>query len=153
PYWRDPAGNIWQFDANGTPQISQYAQDQTTNAANNLAAGTTVVSVNAGDTLSDIVDAYNAENGTNYTWQDIAEFNGIADPNLIFERQEIVFPDGQNADSTSGDLDPTTTNDHPAVIPATPATIPWGPGTVFLNNPTNDGTILVQDANGNTYSL
>ena len=50
--------------------------------------------VRSGDTLGDMTWQYNKENGTNYTAAEVAEFNGIANPNLIYPGQTINFPGG-----------------------------------------------------------
>ena len=47
--------------------------------------------VQSGDTLSEITEAYNDEHGTNYTYEEVAEVNGIENPDMIFPDQEIDF--------------------------------------------------------------
>ncbi|MBP5176518.1 MAG: LysM peptidoglycan-binding domain-containing protein, partial [Treponema sp.] len=49
------------------------------------------VTVQSGNTMSQIVSDYNKANGTNYTVNEIAEKNGISNPNVIHPGQQINF--------------------------------------------------------------
>lgn len=51
--------------------------------------------IQSGDTLSGIVNDYNAQNGTNYTVDEIAQQNGITDPNKIYVGQSVNFGTAQ----------------------------------------------------------
>ena len=52
----------------------------------------TVVTVESGDTLSELTAKLNEQNGTDYTYEEIALLNGITDPDTIYAGQTIVFP-------------------------------------------------------------
>lgn len=54
--------------------------------------------VESGDTLSEIVADYNEQNGTSYTYQEIAEQNGIENPDMIHPGDVIEF--GNNAEKS-----------------------------------------------------
>ena len=67
--------------------------------------------VRSGDTLGNMTWQYNKENGTNYTAAEVAEFNGIANPNLIYPGQTINFPGGASgATQVSGTPSTPTTS-------------------------------------------
>lgn len=61
------------------------------------------VTVQSGNTMSQIVSDYNKANGTNYTVNEIAEKNGISNPDVIHPGQHINF-----GDSSSGAGNPAT---------------------------------------------
>ena len=50
------------------------------------------ITIEKGDTLSDRTWQYNKQHGTNHTWQEIAEYNGLENPHLIFPGDVITFP-------------------------------------------------------------
>ncbi|MBP5329273.1 MAG: LysM peptidoglycan-binding domain-containing protein [Spirochaetaceae bacterium] len=50
--------------------------------------------VKPGDTLGNITWEYNQKHGTHYTAKEIAEFNGIENPDIIYPEQTINFPGG-----------------------------------------------------------
>ena len=55
--------------------------------------------VQSGDTLSQITANYNKEHGTNYTYQQVAEKNGISNPDVIHPGQQISFGDNSMPES------------------------------------------------------
>ena len=55
--------------------------------------------VQSGDTLSQITANYNKEHGTNYTYQQVAEKNGISNPDVIHPGQQISFGDTSQPES------------------------------------------------------
>lgn len=65
------------------------------NTSNNTSSGETVYTVVSGDTLSGIASKY----GT--TYQKLAEYNGIANPNLIIVGQKIRIPNSSSSSSSS----------------------------------------------------
>ena len=58
--------------------------------------------VKPGDTLSQIVLNYNKANNTNFTWQDVATWNSLVDPNKIYPGQIINFTNPQQATAITG---------------------------------------------------
>ena len=61
----------------------------------------TVVTVESGDTLSELTAKLNEQNGTDYTYEEIALLNGITDPDTIYAGQTIVFPGTRQPESGS----------------------------------------------------
>lgn len=58
-------------------------------------AGPITYTVKSGDTLSQIVAAYNKQNNTTLKWQDVAAWNNITNPNAITVGQQISFTNPQ----------------------------------------------------------
>jgi LysM repeat protein len=56
-------------------------------------SGATTYKVQAGNTLGQIVADYNKKNGTALKWQDVAKWNGIADPSKMRIGHVINFAD------------------------------------------------------------
>lgn len=54
------------------------------------------------DTLSQIVLDYNKLHKTNFTWQDVASWNGITDPNKIYPGQVLNFTNPQQNTAITG---------------------------------------------------
>ena len=54
------------------------------------------VTVQSGNTMSQIVSDYNKANGTNYTVNEIAQKNGISNPDVIHPGQHINFGDSSS---------------------------------------------------------
>lgn len=52
-----------------------------------------MVSIRRGDTLGKLVSQYNRRNGTNLTVAQVAQANGIRDPNKIQAGTKLIFPD------------------------------------------------------------
>ena len=61
----------------------------------------TVVTVESGDILSELTAKLNEQNGTDYTYEEIALLNGITDPDTIYAGQTIVFPGTRQPESGS----------------------------------------------------
>lgn len=59
-------------------------------------AGPIIYKVKSGDTLSQIVAAYNKQNNTTLKWQDVAAWNNIANPSSLMVGQEINFTNPQS---------------------------------------------------------
>ena len=84
----------------------------------------TVVTVESGDTLSELTAKLNEQNGTDYTYEEIALLNGITDPDTIYAGQTIVFPgtsqpesgsdSGSSGDTPSSPSSSNSTNDATA---------------------------------------
>lgn len=86
--------------------------------------------VQSGDTLGDITWQYNKKNGTNYTAAEVAEFNGIANPNLIYPGQTINFPGGASgATQVSGTPSTPTTSQTVTAQTASVATQSTAPAS------------------------
>lgn len=65
--------------------------------------------VRTGDTLGNMTWQYNKQNGTHYTAAEIAEFNGIANPDIIYPGQTINFPGGASEATQVTATPPATT--------------------------------------------
>ena len=87
-----------------------FASDQTEATAD----GGDSYTVQSGDTLSEIVEDYNSEHGTDYTYQEIAEQNGIENPDLIYPWDEINFGGGNTKTETAEDEDVSGTKTQDA---------------------------------------
>lgn len=61
-------------------------EDETTKKEETVVTSDTVYTVKSGDTLAEIADKYNT------TYQKLAEYNGITNPNLIYPGQKIKIP-------------------------------------------------------------
>ncbi|QTQ16354.1 RHS repeat-associated core domain-containing protein [Treponema parvum] len=72
--------------------------------------------IESGDTLSKITNEYNEKNGTNYSYDDIANANGIDDPNKIYAGDKLDFSGFSNNIQTSNDI---TSSD--SVLKSTPS--------------------------------
>ena len=57
-----------------------------------MSADDASITIKSGDTLSQRTVQYNREHGTNYTWQEVAEYNNLANPHLIHPGDVITFP-------------------------------------------------------------
>ncbi|MBP5358350.1 MAG: LysM peptidoglycan-binding domain-containing protein [Treponema sp.] len=71
----------------------------------------TTVTVERGDTLSELTARLNEQNGTDYTYQEIAQMNGITDPNTIYVGQTIVFPGASQATTDNSGTSGSTSNE------------------------------------------
>ena len=85
---------------------SWFAREMTEQELYTVNGGSTVEdthTVQSGDTLGTLVYNYNQANGTNLTVSEVAESNGIEDPNLIYVGQTINFgnPGGDTTTSNS----------------------------------------------------
>ena len=120
-------------------------------------SGSDSYTVQSGDTLSQIVHAYNQANGTNLTVGDVAALSGIENPDLIIPGQSIVFgnneqgseqgqgsvpavagSDNSSVPSSTGTNSATPTNINPS-IPDNSNSVATGPGFEpspdVMNNP------------------
>lgn len=81
---------------------NNHNENITQNNDNNLTetTPTDTVEVKSGDTLADLTWEFNNANGTHYTAKEVAEMNGIEDPNLIEKGQTITF--GKKPDNSNG---------------------------------------------------
>lgn len=50
------------------------------------------ITIQKGDTLSERTAQYNKDNGTNFTWQEISDYNNLANPDKIFAGDKIYIP-------------------------------------------------------------
>ena len=108
------------------------------------------VTVNKNDTLGQLVSDYNNEHGTNFTVGQIAELNGISNPDVIHPGQEISFSFNtpQSAPSASPTSTPTPsismTQESPAsgVTPSKPVAATASPSTGSVNE--NPGTTVAK---------
>ena len=73
--------------------------------------------VKPGDTLSQIVLNYNKTNNTNFTWQDVATWNSLADPNKIYPGQTLSFTNPQQPVTIPG-ADPSQGDPNALVVSA-----------------------------------
>lgn len=78
----------------GNPNLIYPGEVLTIGGASSAPSGT-VYTVKSGDTLSGIAARY----GT--TYQALAQYNGIANPNLIYPGQRITIPNGSGGSSSS----------------------------------------------------
>ena len=94
-----------------------------TNASINK--GDETYTVQAGNTIGQIVSEYNRQNGTNLKWQDVMKWNNISDPKRMQIGHTIRFSDpaAQATPATS------TTPAIPAAAPSTQQTAPARPTT------------------------
>ncbi len=117
------------------------------------------VTVNKNDTLGKVVSDYNNEHGTNFTVGQIAELNGISNPDVIHPGQEISFSFNtpQSAPTTGPTSTPTPsismTQESPAsgVTPSKPvaATASSSMGSVSVGSVNeNPGTTVVKSSSG-----
>ena len=82
--------------------------------------------VRSGETLGDMTWKYNREHGTNYTAAEIAEFNGIANPDVIHPGDVINFPGGASK-ATQAAAMPTVTTQTTVITTNAVATKPTSP--------------------------
>ena len=93
---------------------SWFAREMTEQELYTVNGGSTVEdthTVQSGDTLGTLVYNYNQANGTNLTVQDVAESNGIEDPNLIYVGQTINFGNSGGDTTTSNSETGNTSSD------------------------------------------
>jgi nucleoid-associated protein YgaU len=83
-------GDNWFVYVNGEPvgRVDLWGLSGGNLCDNNL----TQVTIKPDDTLSKIVRDYNAKTGLDLTLNEVVEYNGIKDPNLIFSGDTILMP-------------------------------------------------------------
>lgn len=86
-------GTAWDKYAGGSPSSSGTSSQS--KPVEQPSTSETIYTVVSGDTLSGIASKY----GT--TYQKLAEYNGIADPNKIYPGQQIKIPGGSNQGSST----------------------------------------------------
>lgn len=85
--------SAWDKYAGGSPSSSSTSSQP--KPVEQPSTSETIYTVVSGDTLSGIASKY----GT--TYQKLAEYNGIADPNKIYPGQQIKIPGGSNQGSST----------------------------------------------------
>ena len=78
-------------------------------------AGPITYTVKSGDTLSQIVAAYNKQNNTTLKWQDVAAWNNITNPGVITVGQQISFNNPQTSNTSITGANPAEGNPNAAV--------------------------------------
>ena len=81
-------------------------------------AGPITYTVKSGDTLSQIVAAYNKQNNTTLKWQDVAAWNNITNPSAITVGQQISFNNPQTSNTSVVGAHPAEGNPNAAVVNA-----------------------------------
>ena len=108
---------LQKFKDINTYDYSWFAREMTEEELYIVNGGSTVEdthTVQSGDTLGTLVYNYNQANGTNLTVSEVAESNGIEDPNLIYVGQTINFGNSGEEEITNAAAQTDTPTDNSA---------------------------------------
>lgn len=153
--------------SNPTPKVTAPKQPtksewKATNATG-MVAGDQTYKVKAGNTLGQIVAAYNKLNGTKLTWQDVAKWNGVDEKKLKIGQVLKFKPDESTSQTTPAPAstevksNTTTTPVVETETPATPATDKAESDSTQRNSslvlPVDTGNVVVADSASRDSSL